>query len=145
MVRLTTAVALASLCLLSAPPTARAQGLLSTQMIGDAFHGSNAKAANYYAKAVKEKNRAAVETTQERQNHFLQLAKADFKRSIDCEQTFDAFMALGQVNLALGLVEEARDACFRALERQPANRLARACFDQAVELLKVPASQRNGG
>jgi hypothetical protein len=120
----------------------QAQNPLSTTMIGDTFHGTNAAAANYYARAVKEKNRAAVETSVERQNHFLGLAKLHFKRSIDREPTFDAFMALGQVNLALGLPEEARDACFQALERQPGNQLARTCLDQALELLKVPANAR---
>ena len=132
------------LFLASASLAAQSQSPLSTTMIGDTFHGTNAAAANYYARAVKEKNRAAVETTVERQNHFLGLAKVHFKRSIDREPTFDAFMALGQVNLALGLPEEARDACFQALERQPGNRLARSCLDQALELLKVPATARKG-
>ena len=123
---------------------AQAQGTMPTLMFGNTFRGSNATAANFYSKAMKEKRRAAVELTTERQVHFLGLAKADFKRSIDVEPTFDGLLALGQINLALGLPEEARDACFRALERQPGDRLARGCFDQAAELLKVPASQRDG-
>jgi tetratricopeptide (TPR) repeat protein len=125
----------------SAP--AAAQGKMPTEMIGNTFRGSNANAANFYSKAMKEKKRAAVETTTERRNHFLSLAKEDFKRSIDVEPTFDGFMALGQVNLALGLYEEAREACRRALGRQPGNRYAHACFEQAVEMLKVPARQRS--
>jgi len=138
-------LAFAALALLAlAPAAARAQGPASTLMIGDTFHGTNAEAANFYSRAVKEKNRAAVETTVERQNHFLNLAKTHFKKSIGYEPTFDAFMALGQVNLALGLPEEARDACFRALEKQPGHRLARNCLDQALELLKIPANQRSG-
>lgn len=135
---------IAVLILASAVLAVQAQNPLRTTVIGDTFHGTNADAANYFARAVKEKNRAAVETTVERQNHFLGLAKIHFKRSIDREPTFDAFMALGQVNLALGLPEEARDACFQAIERQPGNRLARTCLNQALELLKVPATARKG-
>jgi hypothetical protein len=144
--RLGTGWALAAIAALalagSAPGPAEAQGTMPTQMIGNTFRGSNANAANFYSRGMKEKKRAAVESTVERQKHFLNLAKADFKRSIDIEPTFDGFMALGHVNLALGLLEEARDACRRAIERQPGDRLARTCFDQAVELLKIPASLR---
>jgi hypothetical protein len=89
------------------------------------------RAADAYARGARTKRKAEeAKDPKERQKLFAR-AKDELNRSIDIQPSFDALLALGQVNLALGNPGPAHIACSQAQDLRPGDPAVRACLDQA--------------
>lgn len=80
------------------------------------------------AKAKAEKLAAAGETVKARKHY--ERAKRELQSSVGLSAgNFDAILALGEVHLALGNLESARDACGKARALRPADPRAASCLE----------------
>jgi tetratricopeptide (TPR) repeat protein len=84
------------------------------------------RGARYQRKADKEKDAG-------KKQELYTKAKAEFTKSLAEEQNFDAFLGLGQVDLALGDTRTALDVCSQAQALKPGDAGAKACIDQATK------------
>jgi hypothetical protein len=138
-------VLLAILCCATAMAAARAAhaqigsmptGQLDTNRATANVHDPTRRAADAYSRGARTKRKAeAAKDAQERQKLF-QRAKDELTRSVNIQPNFDALLALGQVDLALGDPGAAAIACGEARDLRHDDPEVRACLDGA----KPPAA-----
>src|ERR1700719_2086085 len=96
------------------------------------FKTATQKAAESYSRGVKAKRKAEdAKETRERQKLY-QRARDELSRSVGYEGSYDAFLALGEVHLALGDRKSAVWACAQAQALRPGEEKAKACIETAA-------------
>lgn len=92
-----------------------------------------AKAADAYGRGARAKAKAdklAAQGEAEKAKKHYERAKRELQSSVGLSPgNFDAILALGEVHLALGNLESARDACGKARSLRPADPRAASCLD----------------
>ena len=118
------------------PTGARAQGSIPVGSSAQLGHLSQTedvphRAAEAYNRGVREMRKAAdAKDPADKKKHYS-AAQAQFKKSLNLQQNFDALLGLGQADLALGDNEGARVSCHDALSLKPASIEAKACAEDA--------------
>lgn len=128
----TTACVLALVLLIPAS-TLRAQvtGATSGAVIGANYKTDEQLAADHYAKGVRAKRKAEKESTPEKRTKLYERAKEELLKSVGLDASYDALLALGQVDLALGQAKAAFDACSQALSFRAGDQAAQSCVEEA--------------
>jgi hypothetical protein len=127
------------------PAGARAQGSIpagSSRQLGQVSQTEDVthRAAAAYNRGAREMRKAAdAKDPADKKKHYA-AAQAQFKKSLDLEQNFDALLGLGQADLALGDNAGARASCRDALGLKPASTEAKACAESAEANL-APAAK----
>jgi hypothetical protein len=99
------------------------------------------RAAESYARGARAKRRAeAAKDAKERRNLY-ERARIELTTSVAQLTTFEALLALGQVDLALGEWEAAATACKQARVLNPGDAAAKACVEE-VDGPEVPETER---
>jgi hypothetical protein len=96
------------------------------------FKNPTQRAAESYSRGVKAKRKAADAKEPGERQKLYQRAKDELNRSVGYEGTFEAFLALGEVHLALGDRKSAAWACGQAQALRPAEERAKACIETAT-------------
>jgi tetratricopeptide (TPR) repeat protein len=89
------------------------------------------QAADAYARGAKQMRKAEKEKDPKDKVRLYQKAKDELTKSVNFSPSYDALLALGQVQLALGDTAEAATACHQAQDLKPADAAARSCIDAA--------------
>jgi hypothetical protein len=97
------------------------------------------RAADAYARAARTRHKAEEAKDPQERLKLLARAKDELNRSIDIQPSFDALLALGQVNLALGSPGPAHIACSQAQDLRPGDPAVKACLDEAEKPAAAPA------
>jgi tetratricopeptide (TPR) repeat protein len=125
--------ALAFVLLLGSAPAVRAQstGPMSGAVIGPNYKDDSQLAADHYAKGIRSKRKADKESVPEKKTKLYEKAKEELLKSVGLDASYDALLALGQVDLALGQATAALDACSQALSFRPGDGAAQSCVEEA--------------
>lgn len=130
------------LALSIAVPLAVAAQVPPTEGMGSYYHTPEQKAMDCYARGVKAKRKAEAETDPEKQRKLYLKAKEELAKSVGYQAYYDAYLALGQVYLALGLNESALDACAHAQRMKPDDAAAKGCVQEARRRIEEPAKAK---
>src|SRR5690349_11070778 len=115
-------------------PAVRAQGVsgaTSGAVIGSNYKTDEQLAADHYAKGVRAKRKAEKESAPEKRMKLYEKAKEELLKSVGLDASYDALLALGQVDLALGQAKAAFDACSQALSFRAGDQAAQSCVEEA--------------
>ena len=88
------------------------------------------KAAESYSRGAKAKRKAEEATDPKEKRKLYERAREELKRSAGYVSTYDALLALGQVDLALGAKKDAAWACAQAEALKPGDAVAQACSEE---------------
>jgi len=104
------------------------------------------KAADAYSRGMKAKRKAEGEKDPKAQRKLLEKAKDELGRSVGLSPSYDALLALGQVELALGDRSSALQSCTHALSWKPADPVAVACQNDARKktVIEIPVAVTPG-
>jgi hypothetical protein len=103
------------------------------------YRSEEEKSVTAYARGAKARRGAERATdAQERRKLYLR-AKEEFSKAGALHPNFDAYLALGEVYLALGEAASAEDACLCARRLKPGNETADRCIKSATALLDAKA------
>jgi tetratricopeptide (TPR) repeat protein len=133
------AASLAALGTVALAADARAQiGAVPTDQLGTSRAMAQAnsperRAADAYSRGARYQRKAAKESDAKKKQELYEKAKDELTRSLRERETFDAFLALGQVDLALGQPRAALEVCTHAQALKPADEAAKACVSTASE------------
>ncbi len=122
------------LLLLSSMPPARAQsvtGATSGAVIGANYKDDTQLAADHYAKGIRAKRKADKESAPEKRSKLYEKAREELLKSVAFDASYDALLALGQVDLVLGQGRAAFDACSQALSFRSGDQAAKSCVEEA--------------
>lgn len=130
-------------------PALRAQGSMSPfggVRSGGDFKDPVTKAADAYSRGMKAKRKADGEKDPKAQRKLLEKAKDELGRSVGLSPSYDALLALGQVELALGDRSSALQSCTHALSWKPADPVAVACQNDARKktVIEIPVAVTPG-
>jgi tetratricopeptide (TPR) repeat protein len=132
------------LAVLIATPALKAQMNAPTEIIGSYRHTPEQKAMDAYGRGVKLKKKAEGEQDAEKRQKLYLKAKDEFSKSAGYQANYDAYLALGQVYLALGQRESAQDACLHAQGLKPGNETAKSCIEEARKQPESPEAKPAG-
>jgi hypothetical protein len=128
---------IASLLFAAAQPTG---GAARAQLTGlDASRAMNQmktptdRASEAYSRGARAKRKAEKESDARKRQELYDRAKSELAKSIEYQPTYDAYLALGQVHLALGDTEAAGKACSEARSLKPTDDAAKTCLDAAAK------------
>jgi hypothetical protein len=107
-----------------------AQGIPMTEGMGS-YRDPVQRAADAYSRGARLKAKADKETDAQRKAKLYAKAKDELFKSIGYQENYDALVALGQVQLALGQKLAALDACTKAQTLKPADPVAKLCRQEA--------------
>jgi hypothetical protein len=102
------------------------------------------RAADAYSRGARYQRKADKESDAGKKQELYTKAKAEFTKSLGEQQTFDAFLGLGQVDLALGDARTALDVCSQAQALKPSDAGAKACVEAAAKV-SAPAPAATTG
>jgi hypothetical protein len=140
----------AGVCLLGLAAGARAQiGGTSQDQLGQSRTLNQAssparRAADAYSRGARYQRKADKESDAGKKQELYNKAKAEFTKSLAEQQTFDAFLGLGQVDLALGDARTALDVCSQAQALKPSDAGAKACVEAATKATAPAAAATTG-
>lgn len=109
----------------------QATGATSGAVIGANYKDDSQLAADHYAKGIRAKRKADKESAPEKRTKLYEKAKEELLKSVGFDASYDALLALGQVNLALGQGRAAFDACSQALSFRSGDQAAKSCVEEA--------------
>lgn len=89
------------------------------------------RASEAYSRGLRSKRKADGAKDANEKQKLYQKAKADFVKSLDLLENFDALLGLGQVDLALGDAQAALTHCGRATALKAKDEAAAACVQEA--------------
>ncbi|HEX4965511.1 MAG TPA: hypothetical protein VF173_32170 [Thermoanaerobaculia bacterium] len=95
------------------------------------YRGNEQKALSWYARGMGSKRKAEQEKDLQTKVKFYQKAKEELERSLGYQGHYDGYLALGEVDLALGEKSSAEAACKQALALKPSDPAATACIEAA--------------
>jgi hypothetical protein len=127
------AVSLFASLLVLAPQASQAQMGVPTEAMGNPYKDDAQRAADHYARGARAKRKAEEETDPGKKEKLYARAKAELEKSAGLHANYDAFLALGQIHLALGNKESAFNACGKALALKPADERAKSCVEEAAK------------
>ena len=118
-----------------------------TETMGSYYHTTEQKAMESYARGMKLKRKAEEEKNAEQQAKLYLKAKEELSKSVGYQANFDAYLALGQVDLTLGQKESAFDACCHAQALKPNDERAKSCIEEARNAIQQgdTSTKRDGG
>jgi tetratricopeptide (TPR) repeat protein len=108
-----------------------AQGIPITESMGT-YKDPAERAADAYSRAARAKAKAEKETDPAKKAKLYARAKKDLYKSIGYQENYDALLALGQIQLALGEKLAALDACTKAQTLKPGDPVAQLCRQEAT-------------
>ena len=126
----TATLALLVLTAFAGPACAQIDALPSRGM--GSYKSTTQRAAESYSRGVKAKRKAEDAKEPRERQKLYQRAKDELNRSVGYESTYDTFLALGEVHLALGDRKSAAWACVQAQALRPAEEKAKACIETAT-------------
>jgi tetratricopeptide (TPR) repeat protein len=138
---------LAGLFFLFAIPAGAQIGSVPTDQLGTSramsqVHDPTRRAADAYARGARAMHKAEkAKDAKEKQKQYDR-AKEELTKSLQILPTYDAYLALGQVQLAVGDPRAAASACTEAQSLKPGDEAAKACLEQAN---KPPAATMPAG
>jgi tetratricopeptide (TPR) repeat protein len=130
--------------LLAVPFAVPAQTPPITESMG-IYRTSEQKAIEAYSRGLKAKRKAEAEKDPAKQTKLYQKAKEELSRSAGYHPNYDAYLALGQVYLALGMKESALSSCGFAQSLKPKDEAAKSCIEQAQEETQDAAATKPAG
>jgi cytochrome c-type biogenesis protein CcmH/NrfG len=136
-----------ALALLLAMPLAATAQFPVTESMGSRYHTPEDKAIEAYSRGMKAKRKAEAEKDPVKQAKLYQKAKEELSKSAGYHPNFDAYLALGQVYMALGQKESALDACAHAQGLKPKAEAAGLCMAEAQRQIQeaVAAKPQDDG
>jgi cytochrome c-type biogenesis protein CcmH/NrfG len=137
--RRNTSLALA--LLLAAPLAVSAQPPQITESMGY-YRTPEQKAMDAYGRGMKLKKKAEAATEPAQQAKLYLKAKEELSKSAGYHVNYDAYLALGQVYLALGQQESALDACNHAQSLKPKDEAAKTCMTEAQTKIQEAAAAK---
>jgi cytochrome c-type biogenesis protein CcmH/NrfG len=115
-----------------------------TEGIGSYVKSPEEKAMELYGRGMRAKRKAEGEKDPEKQAKLYLKAKEDISKAMGYAASYDGFLALGQVYLALGQSGSGLDACTRSLSLKPGNAEAQSCVETAKAKMKEEARTAQG-
>jgi len=115
-----------------------------TEAMGSYDHTPEQKAMESYARGMKLKRKAEGEKDPEKQAKLFLKAQEELSMSVGYQANFDAYLALGQVYMALGQKESAFDACSHAQAMKPNDERAKSCAEEARNAIRQVTASRKG-
>jgi cytochrome c-type biogenesis protein CcmH/NrfG len=136
-----------ALALLLAVPLALPAQPPITESMGGRYHTPEDKAIAAYSRGMKAKRKAEAEKDPAKQAKLYLKAKEELSKSAGYHANYDAYLALGQVYMALGLKESALDACAHAQGLKPKDEAAGSCMAEAQRQIQeaVAAKPQDDG
>jgi cytochrome c-type biogenesis protein CcmH/NrfG len=128
--------------LLAAPLAAPAQVPTPTESMGSYYHTPEQKAMEAYGRGIRAKKKADAETDPKKQAKLYLKAKEELSKSAGYQPNYDAFLALGQVYMALDMKESALDACAHAQALKPNDEAAKGCIEEAQRKIQEAAARK---
>jgi hypothetical protein len=127
-------------------PALRAQTSMTPVNGMGGYKDPATKAADAYSRGMKAKHKADGEKDPKAQRKLLEKAKDELGRSVGFSPSYDALLALGQVELALGDRSSALQSCTHALSWKPADPVAVACQNDARKktVVEIPVAVTPG-
>ncbi|HEY0554904.1 MAG TPA: hypothetical protein VGG20_11600 [Thermoanaerobaculia bacterium] len=117
--------------LLIAPALRAQMSSVPTESMGSHIKTPEEKALIEYARGVKDRQKAEKEQDHDKKMKLYTRAKDEFSKSVGYQGHYDGYLALGQVFLALGQRQPAREACEQALALKAHSEQAQACIQEA--------------
>ncbi len=103
------------------------------------------RASEAYNKGARSKRKAEGAKDAGEKQKLYQKAKADFAKSLAIAESFDALLALGQVDLALGDAQAALSHCSRAGQLKAGDQAVGACVQEATAKSSAGGAGVSGG
>lgn len=103
------------------------------------------KSAAACSRGLRAKKKAEEETDPQKKEKLYLKAKEDLLKAAGYQPNFDAYLALGQIYLALGKPESAESACVQAQTLKPKNEAAQSCLQEARKPQEKPADVQPAG
>ena len=98
------------------------------------------------SRGLREKKKADEEKDPQKKIKLYEKAKEDLLKAAGYQPNFDAYLALGQIYLALGKLPSAESACSQAQGMKPTNEAAKSCLEEARKpQVKVEETAAGGG
>ena len=103
------------------------------------------KSAAACSRGLRTKKKAEEEKDPQKREKLYLKAKEDLLKAAGYQPNFDAYLALGQIYLALGKPESAESACVQAQTLKPKNEAAEGCLQEARKPKEKPDVEPAGG
>jgi cytochrome c-type biogenesis protein CcmH/NrfG len=103
------------------------------------------KSAAACSRGLRMKKKAEEEKDPQKKEKLYLKAKEDLLKAAGYQPNFDAYLALGQIYLALGKPESAQSACVQAQTLKPKNEAAESCLQEARKPQEKPADVQPAG
>jgi tetratricopeptide (TPR) repeat protein len=103
------------------------------------------KSAAACSRGLREKRKAEEEKDPQKKIKLYEKAKEDLLKAAGYQPNFDAYLALGQIYLALGKLPSAESACVQAQGMKPSNEAANTCLEEARKPQVKTEEQAAGG
>ncbi|MEA2602489.1 MAG: hypothetical protein QOF89_3481 [Acidobacteriota bacterium] len=97
------------------------------------------------SRGLRGKKKAEEEKDPQKKIKLYEKAKEDLLKAAGYQPNFDAYLALGQIYLALGKPESAQSACIQAQAMKPKDQAANACLEEARKPQEKTDVQPAGG
>jgi hypothetical protein len=101
-------------------------------------------AADAYSRGMKAKRKAEKEKDPQDKKKLYEKAQDELEKSVKLQENYDALLALGQVDLALGDTASAGTFCSQAQSLKPGDAAAKDCMDNAAKT-SAPALVKSSG
>ncbi|HEV8580270.1 MAG TPA: tetratricopeptide repeat protein [Thermoanaerobaculia bacterium] len=124
------------------PLAVAAQVPTPTESMGSYYHTPEQKAMDAYGRGIKLKKKAEAAKEPAVQTKLYLKAKEELSKSAGYVPNYDAYLALGQVYLALGKQESALDACNHAQSLKPSDEAAKGCMTEAQKRIQEAAAAK---
>jgi tetratricopeptide (TPR) repeat protein len=136
-----------TLLILSLAMTSSLFAAPQTEIIGSYYKNPEQKAMECYGRGLRAKKKADGETDPAKKAKLYQKAMDELRKSVGHQANYDAYLAIGQVHLALGNQRDGAISCSHALQLKPKSEEAKSCIQAAEEMAEAaaPAQDGNGG
>src|SRR6185295_10711678 len=140
----TLALLIAAPSLVGASPTPQFGPGTSTDAMGR-LDTPEQKSAAACSRGLREKRKAEEEKDPQKKIKRYEKAKEDLLKAAGYQPNFDAYLALGQIYLALGKPESAESACAHAEAMKPKNEATQSCLQEARKPREKPDDVQPAG
>ena len=122
-----------------------------TEIIGSYYKNPEQKAMECYGRGLRAKKKAEGEADPAKKAKLYQKAMDELTKSVGHQANYDAYLAIGQIHVALGNERSGLISCSHALQLKPKSEDAKGCIQTAQEMeaakaeAPAPAQDGNGG
>jgi tetratricopeptide (TPR) repeat protein len=138
-----------TLLILSLAMTSSLFAAPQTEIIGSYYKNPEQKAMECYGRGLKAKKKADGEADPAKKAKLYQKAMDELTKSVGYQANYDAYLAIGQVHIALGNQRAGYISCSHALQLEPKSEEAKSCIQVAEKMAEAaapaPAQDGNGG